>query len=68
MQPLTVTAATPAESATTTGSVASRLGGGGGVSGSDAAALLVDKDYASFETQLTQTSYNYLDPNFFPAS
>ena len=71
LQPLTVTATTPADSvpaATGTGGVVGELGGG--VSSSTSTAVpLVDKDYASFETHATlQTSYNYLDPNFFPAS
>ena len=68
LQPLTVAATTPAESAPATtgsGGVAGQLGG---VSCSSSAVPLVDKDYASFETHATQTSYNYLDPNFFPAS
>ncbi len=27
-----------------------------------------DKDYVGFSTQHSQTGYNYLDPNFYPAS
>ena len=39
-------------------------------SGNEGASTLLDKDYTLFDTQtgLKQTSYNYLDPNFYPAS
>lgn len=28
----------------------------------------VDQDYTNFDTHGTQTGYNYLDPNFYPAN
>lgn len=39
-------------------------------SGNEGASTILDKDYTLFDTQtsLKQTSYNYLDPNFYPAS
>lgn len=34
----------------------------------DTPTCFVDKDYTNFGMQHSQTGYNYLDPNFYPAS
>ncbi len=34
----------------------------------DTPTCFMDKDYTNFEVHNTQTGYNYLDPNFYPAS
>ena len=31
-------------------------------------SCFADKDYTNFTPQSTHTKYNYLDPNFYPAS
>lgn len=42
------------------------------VSGQDSAedtpTCFMDQDYTNFDTHNTQTGYNYLDPNFYPAN
>ena len=36
--------------------------------GEDTPSCFIDQDYVNFTTQGSETGYNYLDPNFYPAS